>query len=199
MAKVQKYTDSGDRLQAYPKGDYELLTAADNPTTALIDLAIESLQGRPPKYSNDDDGLQLFQDRTVAYFRHLKAVNENADTGQLLLPDIESWAGFLQITRQTIWHYRQRGDAWENYIDRVKTIILAQRKDAATRFKCPPMVYVFDAVNNFDYVNTNQIQLTTEVKDAESKHESAETIMQRHSGARLPEKPDFTEGTEGYV
>ena len=168
MPKVQKRTEAGDRIQVYPKGDYELMTAGD-PTTALMDMAIKSLGGRPPIYSNDAEGLQMFQDRTVEYFRHLKEVNENRETEQMLLADIESWATFLQITRATLWNYRRfRGQDWQDFIDRVKTVILAQRKDAATRFKTPPMVYVFDAVNNFGYMNTNQVQLVTDQKQEES-------------------------------
>lgn len=187
MPKVQKRTEDGDRIQVYPKGSYEVMTAGD-PTTALLNMAIKSLQGRPPAYSNDTEGLRLFQARTVEYFRHLKEVNENR-TEQMLLADIESWATYLQITRATLWNYRKRGNEWVDYIDRVKTVILAQRKDAASRFKVPPMVFVFDAVNNYDYQNTNQVQLVTD-----PKREEAAELEDAIEGSCLvwdPEKNDF--------
>ena len=195
MPKVQKRNEDGDRLQTYPKGSYEVMTAGD-PTTALLDMAITSLSGRPPAYSNDTEGLQRFQDRTVAYFEHLKEVNENRETEQMLLADIESWATYLQITRATIWNYKKlRGQEWQDYIERVKTVILAQRKDAASRFKTPPMVYVFDAVNNFGYQNTNQVQLVTD-----QKAEEATALEDAIEGSGLvwdPDKGDFvTEGED---
>lgn len=192
MPKVQKRTEDGDRIQAFPKGKYELMTAGD-PTTALLDMAITSLSGRPPAYSNDAEGLQLFQERTVEYFRHLKEVNENRETEQMLLPDIESWATFLQITRATIWNYRKlRGQEWQDYIERVKTVILAQRKDAASRFKTPPMVYVFDAVNNFGYQNTNQVQLVTDQKAEEAAEledaiEGSGLVWDQERGEYIPD------------
>lgn len=189
MSKLQKRTETGDRLQTYPKGSFEIMEAEDNPTMTLLSMAITSLSGRTPKYSNDQTGLQLFQERTVQYFQHLKTANENSNT--VLLPDIESWATFLQITRATIWNYRHRGNDWTEFIDRVKTAILAQRKDAATRFKTPPMVYVFDAVNNFGYQNTNQVQLVTDPKtdeaaELEDQIEGNGLVWDESSGQYIP-------------
>lgn len=194
MAKIQKRTEDGDRLQVYPKGQYELMTAGD-PSTALIDMGITSLAGRPPSYTDDEQGLQMFMDRTVDYFRHIKAVNENRETEQMLLPDIESWAVYLQITRATIWNYRKRrGGAWADYIDRVKTLILAQRKDAVSRFKMPPMTYIFDVVNNFEgYYNTSEIKISAEHEAEEKTVDSPETIAARHAGAKMPEPIDLSE------
>lgn len=195
MKDIQKRTQEGDRLQVYPKGAYEVMKAGD-PTTALLDIAIHSLNsGSMPKYSNDAEGLRLFQERTVAYFKHLKEVNENRATEQFLLPDIESWALYLGITRQTIWHYRKlRGQEWQDYILLVKTAILAQRKDAVSRFKMPPMAYIFDAVNNFDYVNTNQIVLQTDPQAEEVAE--LETELQDNGLVWDPEKEDYIAGAQ---
>ena len=175
-SKVRKRTEAGDRLAVYPRGQYEVMTSGD-PSSAILGMGIQALAGRPPAYTDDDRGLQIFMDRTVDYFRHIKAVNDNRETEQMLLPDVESWAVYLQITRATIWNYRKRGGAWAEYIDRVKTLILAQRKDAASRFKMPPMVYVFDCVNNFDYVNTNQIELKTETEEKTVPRMSEEELQ----------------------
>lgn len=168
MSKIKKFDEGGNRLQTFPKGEYELMTAED-PTNALIEIGIRSLSGRPPQYANTEEGLQTFQNRTIEYFRHLKTVNENRETEQRLLADVESWCAYLQITRQTLNTYRRtRGEAWTTFIDRTKDIILAIKKDQAMRFKAPPMVFVFDAVNNHNYVNTNQVQLVTDQKAEES-------------------------------
>lgn len=180
MAKTQvrKRNADGDRLAVYPKGQYtELTKDSCDPLTAIIDMGIRSLAGRPPAYADSAEGLALFRQRTVAYFEHLKAVNTDRENEAVLLADIEGWATFLQITRATIWNYRKRGDDWAFFIDRVKTVILTMRKDAASRFKMPPMVYVFDCVNNFDYVNTNQIELKTETEEKTVPRMSEEELQ----------------------
>lgn len=180
MAKTQvrKRNEDGDRLATYPKGQYtELTKDSCDPLTAIIDMGIHSLAGRPPAYADSAEGLALFRQRTVAYFEHLKAVNTDRENEAVLLADIEGWATFLQITRATIWNYRKRGDDWAFFIDRVKTLILTMRKDAAGRFKMPPMVYVFDCVNNFDYVNTNQIELKTETEEKTAPRMSEEELQ----------------------
>lgn len=164
MPKVQKYDEDGNRLQTYPKGSYDVITAGD-PTNALIDIGIRSLQTRPPKYPPTKEGLETFKQKTVEYFKHLKLVNEDRGKEPHLIADIESWCCYLQITRKTLWNYRNgRDDSWSEFIDRTKDLILAMKKDQALRFKSPPMVFVFDAVNNFGYQNTNQIQVMTDTK-----------------------------------
>lgn len=164
MPKVQKYDDDGNRLQTFPKGKYEVMTA-DDPTNALIDIGIQALRTKPPKYEPTPEGLELFKQRTIAYFDHLKEVNTNRENEQRLIADIESWCVYCQITRATLNNYRRgRGEDWAAFIDRTKDLILAMKKDQAMRFKAPPMVFVFDAVNNFGYRNTNQVELVTDAK-----------------------------------
>lgn len=167
MPKVEKFDKEGNRLQVYPKGKYEVMTA-DDPTLALIDIGIESLQRRPPKYDATAEGLERFRQRTIEYFDHLKRVNENREGEQRLIADIESWCVFLQITRTTLFNYRKNRNAdWAEFIDRTRDLILSMKKDQAMRFKAPPMVFVFDAVNNFGYRNTNQIEVVTDTKAEE--------------------------------
>ena len=198
MPKVQKYDEDGNRLQAYPKGSYDLITAGD-PTDALIDMGIASLKRRPPTYSPTEDGLEAFKQRTIEYFQNIKAVNENRDDKPHLIADIESWCMFLGITRKTLWNYRNgRGGAWADFIDRTKDAILSLKKQQAEHYKTPPMVYIFDAVNNFGYRNTNQVELVTDKRAEDSailsdQLESAGLVWDDDAGDYIPERTDHVD------
>lgn len=169
MSKPNKYDQDGNRLQTYKKGHYEVMTAAD-PIADLINLGIKSLGGRKPTYAPTQEGLQCFREKTLEYFEHLKALNAAREEGEaMLMPDVESWCVYIGITRQTLHTYsRTRDEDWKDFIARTKDLIMSVKKDMAARFKMPPMFFIFDAVNNFGYVNTNQVQLVTDQKAEES-------------------------------
>lgn len=168
MSKPNKYDQDGNRIQAYQKGQYEVMTAAD-PITDLIDMGIKSL-GRKPTYAPTPEGLQIFQEKTIEYFNHLKALNAAREDGEaMLMPDVESWCVYIGITRMTLSTYSRTRDAdWKDFIARTKDLIMSVKKDMAARYKMPPMFFIFDAVNNFGYQNTNQVQLVTDQRAEES-------------------------------
>ena len=56
----------------------------------------------------------------------------------------------------------QRGEEWKDAIKEVKTVIVSVKSQLADHGKIPPMTWVFDATNNFDYYNTSEYKLVDE-------------------------------------
>lgn len=145
------------------KGEY--LPLAKDDTTAILNMAIESIKsrgGRPAEYPQTEQGLQTFRDKTIEYLQYVNEVNSQNDFEKGIIPDIESWATFLGITRQTIFNYEQRGGEWLQTIQQFKNAIATIKKQLAMTYKIPPMVFVFDATNNHGYVNSNEFHLIPE-------------------------------------
>lgn len=140
--------------------------------TAILNMAIDvsnSRMGRPAEYPYTTEGLDRFINKTIDYFEYVNTINANPELERKLIPDIENWAMFLGITRQTIWSYQQRGKEWRDMIDYYKNVIGAVKKQLALNYKIPPMVYVFDATNNHGYVNSNQFTLNQNKPETEPK------------------------------
>ena len=139
-------------------------------TTAILNMAIEvatARMGRPAEYPASKQGLEDFIQRTIDYFQSVNATNSNPDMKQKLIPDVESWAVFLGISRVTLWKYAKRNKEWAETIDYYKTVIQATRKQLAACYKIPPAVFVFDSVNNFDYLNVTEFKINTTVQTEE--------------------------------
>ncbi len=140
--------------------------------TAILDMAIDvstSRAGRPAEYPFTTEGLDRFINKTIDYFEYVNSINANPELERKLIPDIENWAMYLGVTRQTIWSYQQRGREWKDTIDYYKNVIAAVKKQLAMNYKIPPMVYVFDATNNHGYVNSNQFTLNQNKPETEPK------------------------------
>lgn len=140
--------------------------------TAILDMAIDvsnARAGRPAEYPFTTEGLDRFINKTIDYFEYVNAINANPELERKLIPDIENWAMYLGVTRQTIWSYQQRGREWKDTIDYYKNVIAAVKKQLAMCYKIPPMVYVFDATNNHGYVNSNQFTLNQNKPETEHK------------------------------
>ena len=90
-----------------------------------------------------------------------------------LIPDVESWATYLGITRKTILNYEKRGEDWQNAIAFYKGIITACKKQLALAGKMPPVLAIFDLTNNSDYVNASEFRLSAETTP-EAKQITAE-------------------------
>lgn len=143
--------------------------------TAILDMAIEvstARMGRPAEYPFTAGGLDDFTNKTIDYFEYVNTINANPDLERKLIPDIENWAMFLGITRQTLWTYEQRGGEWKACISYYKNCIAAVKKQLALNYKIPPMVYVFDATNNHGYVNSNEFKLTPGKSEAGDKKDN---------------------------
>jgi hypothetical protein len=155
--------------------------------TAILDMAIEVSSrrlGRPANYGANKAGLEAFINATIEYFEYVNTINANPDLKQKLIPDIESWAVYIGCTRMTINNYEHRGREWQEVISYYKNVIGAVKKQLALNYKIPPMVYVFDSVNNHNYYNSNEYRLTidtpkqeqTQAEELESKLTAAGLI-----------------------
>lgn len=165
-AHLPKYDERGRRLQSFGHGDVEPITADDS-SNQLIGMAIRTLKsgkgGSMGTYPNTEEGFDMFKAATVAYLEEVRQYNSDESHEQKMLLDIESWCITIGISRRTLCtYYAQRSQTWKDFIDLVKTGILATKKDFASRGKTPPILLIFDAVNNFSYRNTSDIRIETE-------------------------------------
>ncbi len=190
---VQKFTETGARVQAYPKGKYEVWQPEGaDPTSALIDLAQKVSRGRPAAYEDSAEGLEEFAQKTAEFFQSVQRHNESIGEGDAaLIPDIESWAAYLSISRKTLLMYSRRNSQWSEYIEMIKTAIYSVKKDLAQRFKIPPVVMIFDMKNNAGYQDS--LHIDTEVFEEQQARSTPEEIMKRHSDAVRPSPPDLSE------
>ena len=163
MPKTKKFDEDGMRLQTWQKAAVDLAPiTGDDAAAALIDMGIRSLR-HTPKYEDSEDGLQKFQQKTLEYFQYVQKVNADQDNEKKLMTDIESWAVYMGLTRQTInAYYANRGDEWKDFISRAKEVILAAKKVRAYSHQAPPIFAIFDLVNNHGYKNTSDIRIEAE-------------------------------------
>lgn len=147
---------------------------------AILDVSMQGLakardRGSQPLYSNSADGLEDFKRDSERYLAYVRDVNRTpTEGGKLrLVPDIESWAAFLGVTRYMIAGYEKRGADWKAAIQAVKGIITACKKQLAFTGKMPPVLAIFDLTNNSDYVNASEFRLSAEATP-EAKQITAE-------------------------
>lgn len=140
---------------------------------AVLDMTIKSIStfgGRPPVYPPTKEGLEEFKQQTIAYFQHVKSVNLDETMEKKVVCDIEGWCCYCGITRQTLGtYYKQRGSDWKAFIDFVKENIAVVKKQNAMTYRTPPMIAVFDLVNNHSYHNSNEFHITAEQVDTTAK------------------------------
>lgn len=161
MADLVPY--EGKKKKTSGSGTKKCLPLEKHDTSAILTMAIEASaarMGRPAEYPNTQKGLDDFINKTIDYFQYVNAVNESDDLDRKLIVDIESWACFCGLTRQTIWTYEKRGGEWRDVIEYYKGVIQATKKQLAYNFKVPPSVFIFDSCNNAGYVNSNEFKLT---------------------------------------
>ncbi len=152
-----------------------------NDTTAILTMAIDvsiSRTGRPAEYPFTKKGLDDFIQKTIDFFQYVNTVNSNPDIDRRLIPDIEAWAVFLGITRQTLWTYEKRGSEWRDVIEYYKGVIQATKKQLALNYKVPPAVFIFDSVNNHNYLNVSEYKMTQSTPAAETENNIDEQIKQ---------------------
>lgn len=129
---------------------------------AILDMSIASLKaGRPPAFEDTPDGLQDFKNESIAYLEYVRRVNNGNDNErEHLIPDVESWATYMGITRMTILTYeKSRDDGWKEFIGLMKGAITAAKKQLAFKQKIPTVLALFDLTNNSGYVNSSEFKL----------------------------------------
>lgn len=126
--------------------------------------ALEDSNGRllNAKYPNTPEGLEEFKQKSIAYLRSVMLECEDTDLQNTPYPNVESWCAYLNISRMTLHNYSARSEAWADAIREVKTVIVSAKSQLADHGKIPPMTWVFDATNNFEYFNTSEYKLVEE-------------------------------------
>lgn len=109
-------------------------------------------------YEDTDEDLERFKTDTERYFRELVTINAGKNEKEEVLPSFEAWAAFMGLTKRKIKQYeKERKGEWPAFIEYVKGLISSRRLTAAEHGRIPPMIHVFDMVNNYGYQNTNQV------------------------------------------
>ena len=168
--------------------------------TEVISMGLDSIKGnrgRQATYPNNNEGLEKFYNRAIAYFQRINTINglTNADSGRVA-PDYEGLAIWCGISRMTLLNYEKRGGAWTEMIQLLKTLITAARKQLTTSYKVPPMWEIFNLVNNsMGYQNTNQIVINAETSKAIREEQELELeldtkglVWDEESGEYIPKQ-----------
>ena len=199
--KNGKETEKTTGLQQYKTHkSAKCLPMETDDTTAILDMIIDKSterMGRPCQYDKGKKGLEEFIQNTLSYFEYVNAVNSNPDMERKLIPDIESWAVYLGITRNTILNYESRGNEWYEVIQFYKNCIASTKKQLALNFKIPPMIMAFDFTNNHGYCNTNEFKLTTKVETNDTDTNRLERELVERGLVWDDELKEFVPYTEG--
>ena len=113
------------------RGNLPIQGSGGQDTQVLLDGLLTttlSRRGRPCEYPDTPEGLQNFINATLAYFQYCQKMNESEDLERKLIPDVEGWSAFIGISRNTLWHYSQRGGEWSRIIEYYRGISTAVKK-----------------------------------------------------------------------
>ena len=179
--------------------EYEAACADD--LESLLTLAVQSARGNGIcKYPHTAEGLALFKEKSVRFLEYIRAQNRIADDEgkRRLVPSIEAWACYCGISRQTILEYqKQRSQDWRDFVIWMKNTIQGCKAQLAICGKVPPVVYIFDSVNNAGYVNTSEVKVSP-IEDSPAilaSTESPQAITARYR-ALLADSTEIDKGTE---
>ena len=173
-----------DIVKTKNKGQCELATGSDLETISdIVRTALKNTGGRPAVFPNTKEGIQDFRTQSISYFDYVAQVNAGREAEKAVIPDIENWATYLGLTRQSIFRYEQRSEEWKQTIQLFKNAIASVKKQLGLHYKIPPMIFAFDFANNHGYVNTNEFKLTVEpAQDKEQEERSALEAEIRENG-----------------
>ena len=99
---------------------------------------------RPPKWKN----LAEFKKSSDGFFKWCEENN--------YIPDIEALAVYMDTTRKTILDYEGK-DGFSYTIKKIKDRIFFNKKQLAFRNKINATVFIFDAKNNHDYKDRQDV------------------------------------------
>ena len=90
------------------KGQCELAVGSDlEAISDIVRTALRNTKGRPAVFPNSEQGIQDFRTQSIAYFDYVAAVNAGRESEKAVVPDVENWATYLGLTRQSIFKYEQ--------------------------------------------------------------------------------------------
>lgn len=154
----------------------------DSTLDVVLSMAVDSLKsGRPAAYPETEQGFNDFKAAVIDYFSFVKSSNANSEHDKKLICDTEGLCTFIGITRQTLLSYEKcRNEQWQTFIKQAKTAIVAIKKQLIFNQQIPPIIGIFDLVNNTDYYrNSSEFKLELEAKQQERTSISALDFSQR--------------------
>lgn len=201
--KMAKRDENGVKILDYSgmkqaSGNYEVMTNTDD-ISALLDVGIRAVGGKPAKYPATAEGLQAFREGIIDFFRYIDKKNSELngiEGASRLVPDIEGMCAFLHISKPTFYVYKERGGEWESVTELATTTIAAVKKQLSFSYKIPPMLAVFDLCNNHSYLNTNQFIIKAE-NSAERQEEKLLDSLEANALTWDEEKGEYIPEKEG--
>lgn len=172
----------------------------DSTLDVVLSMAVDSLKsGRPAAYPETEQGFNDFKTAVIDYFIFVKRSNEDSEHDKKLIADTEGLCTFIGITRVTLLSYeKNRGEEWQTFIKQAKTAIVAIKKQLIFNQQIPPIIGIFDLVNNTDYYrNSSEFKLTAETKEPPKSPAIPEEIAAKYGltveetkKLELPEPPE---------
>lgn len=163
-----------DIVKTKNKGQCELATGSDiEAISDIVRTALKNTGGRPAVFPNTKEGIQDFRTQSISYFDYVAQVNAGREAEKAVIPDVENWATYLGLTRQSIFRYEQRSEEWKDTIQLFKNAIASYKKEMALHYKIPPMVFAFDMANNHNYINTSEFKMTVEAVPTKEQEQKA--------------------------
>lgn len=158
----------------------------------VLEMCISSLKGHQAKYPDNAQGLEEFKQASIDYLQYIASVNNEPCTENFLVPDVESWACYLGLTRMTILTYeKNRGADWQYLIAQVKEAIASCKKQLAFRQKIPSVIAMFDLTNNHGYVNSNEFKIQPQVEVSKRRGISREEFEEQRRKINLEYEKKF--------
>lgn len=152
-------------MKPYKQLNKELSADDTQAINSMVNAALKNLGGRPATYPYSEAGLATLIENSLGYFEYVAKANKQLDEKKQLILDVDSYALFLGISKKTLSEYEKRGGEWARSILLFKDAIAASKKQLIFRGVVPPMVAIFDLVNNHNYYNTNSFVLETKAAD----------------------------------
>ena len=113
---------------------------------------------------------------------------------------VELWASYLGTTRMTILRYeKNRGEEWQSFIEQVKGLITAAKKQLIYRQKIPAIVGIFDLCNNSGYSNTSEFKLSAQQFEPEKKALSSKELPKLFAEAEEISKTENIDKSQAVV
>ena len=168
---------------------------------AILEVGANSLKiDRSVKFPDDAQGLEDFKQATIDFFDYVRATNSNPACEHKLIPDVELWASYLGTTRMTILRYeKNRGEEWQSFIEQVKGLITAAKKQLIYRQKIPAIVGIFDLCNNSGYSNTSEFKLSAQQFEPEKKALSSKELPKLFAEAEEISKTENIDKSQAVV
>lgn len=171
-------------LKKYAELSAQLNPEDVQPINAMINAALKNCRGRPAAYPNNEAGLNAFVENSLSYFDYVSQANNKIDDPkrQLIL-DVDSWAIYLGISRNTIKEYSKRNETWYKTITLFRDAIGSSKKQLAMHNLIPSIMAIFDLTNNHGYVNASEYKLTT--NDSNDRPANDDDLEERVKAAGL--------------